>query len=87
MLCSRRATSTTPHNTMTNTELTLEQLKIANGAIFHHGHVCPMSSFTELSDISRNFKGAQKVKNIKRFNGFSQGQTSFSQGQTSLMEH
>ena len=73
---------------MPDTELTLDQLKVANGAFLgHHGHVCPMSSFTELSDISRNFKGAQKVKNIKRFNGFSQGQTSFSQGQTSLMQH
>ena len=73
---------------MTNTELTLEQLKVANGAFWgHHGHVCPMFSFTELSDISRNFKGAQNVKSFKRFSGFSQGQTSFSQGQTSLMEH
>ena len=62
---------------MTYTELTLEQLKAVNGAFWgHQGHVCPMSSFSELSDISRNFKAAQNVKNSKKLNRFSQGQTS-----------
>ena len=70
---------------MTNTELTLDQLQYISGA--HQGFVCPMSSFTELSDISRNFKGAQNAKDDNRFNAFRQGQTKFSQGQTSLMEH
>ena len=70
---------------MTNIELTIDQLKNVNGG--HQGFACPISSFSELSDISRNFKKAQKVMNFKKINNFSQGQTSFSQGQTSLMEY
>ena len=70
---------------MTNIELSIDQLKKVNGA--HQGFVCPISSFSELSDISRNFKKAQKVMNFKKINNFSQGQTSFNQGQTSMMEY
>ena len=49
--------------TMTNTELASDQLRDANGA--HQGFVCPMSSFSELSDISRNLEGIQKLKASK----------------------
>ena len=54
MLCSRRATSTTPHNNMTNTELSLDQLKNAAGGVQMDpdGKGCTERDF----DIFKDFK-------------------------------
>ena len=75
MVCSRRATSTTSLKTMTNEELTLDQLQSINGGgIF--STICEWVSDAIFEHVSEDTAPGQEVNNyVNKLNGRIAAQT------------